>query len=67
MPRLLAAIFSYIQRPKFELFDLENDPYEGNNLAENPAYVGTLEVMLAKLKAFQERTDDPWMLKWKYE
>ncbi len=58
---------AYIHRPKFELYDLENDPHEVKNLAENPKYVKILGEMKEQLKAFQKRTNDPWIVKWKYE
>jgi N-sulfoglucosamine sulfohydrolase len=61
------TVGSYIQRPEFELFDLEEDPFEGTNLADRPEYAGALQIMIAKLKAFQDRTSDPWKLKWEYE
>jgi N-sulfoglucosamine sulfohydrolase len=61
------TVRSYIKRPKYELFDLENDPHEGNNLADNPLYEGTMAILLAKLKDFQQRTADPWIIKWEYE
>ncbi len=61
------SIEDYIHRPEFELYDLENDPWETRNLAGNPAFSVELERMKEKLRAFQERTDDPWILKWDYE
>jgi len=61
------SIEDYMQRPKFELFDLENDPWETRNLAELPAYKEDLELLKKKLYAFQERTNDPWILKWEYD
>jgi N-sulfoglucosamine sulfohydrolase len=61
------TVGSYMQRPEFELFDLENDPHEGRNLAADPTHAELLETMKQKLKQFQERTDDPWLLKWQYE
>jgi N-sulfoglucosamine sulfohydrolase len=61
------TVHSYINRPKFELFDLEADPHEGTNLAENPQYAETLERLTAELKEFQRRTNDPWIIKWRYE
>ncbi len=57
----------YIQRPEFELFDLEQDPYEANNLAEDPEYAEVREAMIEQLQEFQRRTDDPWILKWEYD
>ena len=57
----------YSHRPEFELFDLENDPYESKNLADNPKYEVVLAEMKDDLKAFQERTNDPWVVKWEHE
>lgn len=61
------TIESYTNREKFELYDLEVDPYETRNLAGNPAYKKDLEVLKKKLYDFQERTNDPWIVKWKHE
>jgi len=61
------SVDAYLHRPKFELYDLENDPHEVKNLAEDPQHQAKLEEMKAKLKAFQKRTQDPWIVKWNYE
>ncbi len=61
------TVRSYIHRPQFELFDLEADPHEGNNLASDPSHAETLQRLKAKLKEFQRATDDPWIMKWDYE
>jgi len=61
------SIEAYIHRPRFEFYDLENDPYEINNLADDPKHAKVFEELKGKLKAFQKRTKDPWILKWKYE
>ncbi|MHC4395751.1 MAG: sulfatase family protein [Planctomycetota bacterium] len=61
------SVEAYIHRPKFELYDLENDPHEIRNLAEKLKYVKVLKKLKDKLKAFQKRTDDPWIRKWEYE
>ena len=45
-------------RPKEELYDLENDPYELINLAGKPQYVTHLKRLRAELKGWQKRTDD---------
>ena len=58
---------AYLHRPAFELYDLENDPDEINNLASDPAHAELLAALKDKLKAFQEQTKDPWILKWEYE
>ena len=61
------TVRAYIHRPKFELYDLENDPDEIKNLADDKNYAAILEELKRKLKDFQERTDDPWILKWERE
>ena len=58
---------SYIYRPKFELFNLKNDPHEINNLAKQPEYRKILDEMTAKIIDFQKKTKDPWLSKWEYE
>ena len=61
------TVEAYLHRPKFELYDLENDPDEVKNLADDPTYEKVLSDLKTKLKAFQKRTNDPWLLKWDYE
>lgn len=57
----------YVQRPRFELFDLGSDPDELTNLADDPKHRDRLERMQAEMKEWQKRTGDPWLLKWTYE
>ncbi len=61
------SIDAYMHRPPFELYDLEEDPHEIHNLADSPDHVAILAELKEKLRAFQERTNDPWILKWEYE
>lgn len=61
------AVNKYLQRDRFELYDLQNDPSELKNLANNPSYQEVLEELQDKLKKFQTSTKDPWVSKWKYE
>ena len=61
------TVDDYTYRPEFELYDLEHDPYETRDLAGNPDYKAQLEELKGRLYAFQERTNDPWILKWEYE
>ena len=60
-------IDAYLHRPKFELYDLQKDPHEVVNLANDPKHAKILKELQDKLKAFQKRTKDPWILKWNYE
>ena len=61
------TVDSYINRPAFELYDVSSDPAETRNLASDPKFAATLETYKDKLKAMQQRTGDPWIMKWRYE
>lgn len=61
------TVGEYMHRPAFELYDIEIDPWESTNLAENPEHAETLEAYQAKLKKFQRDYHDPWVMKWDYE
>ena len=61
------TVGEYIQRPEFELFHISEDPNEKYNLADSGRHREVLERYKARLKAFQEATDDPWIMKWEYE
>lgn len=61
------SVDAYLHRPRFELYDLEQDPDEIVNLAEDDAYRDLVYDFCAKLKRFQEETKDPWLHKWEYE
>lgn len=55
----------YIYRPFFELFDLENDPYESKNLAYLPEFAEVRGELVKKIRSFQKNTNDPFIVKWK--
>jgi N-sulfoglucosamine sulfohydrolase len=55
------------QRPQFELYDLQADPDEIHNLANDPQHYELLVKLKQKLRDFQKRTGDPWILKWDRE
>lgn len=61
------SVDAYLHRPRFELYDLEKDPDEINNLAGDPAYATLLSDLQQRVRAFQDRTKDPWALKWDRE
>ena len=58
---------AYLQRPRHELYNIEADPHEVHNLAENPEFTQTLQTLQQRLKRFQEATRDPWVVKYRYE
>jgi N-sulfoglucosamine sulfohydrolase len=53
----------FLQRPEFELYDIQTDPDEVHNLATQPAHKARLKTMQDKLRKFQEDTQDPWAVK----
>jgi len=61
------SVKSYCNRPKFELYDLKNDPDEIVNLANDMQHKLILKRLIRKLQAFQRQTKDPWRSKWIYE
>ncbi|GAA3614959.1 sulfatase [Flavivirga amylovorans] len=61
------TVKDYMFRPEFELFNLTKDPSESINLAENDTYRETLESMKAKMKDFQLKTKDPWLIMWDHD
>ncbi|MGY8767530.1 MAG: sulfatase family protein [Pirellulales bacterium] len=46
------------QPPEFELYDLETDPFEFNNLAEDAKHTDQLSHLQQKLKTWQSQTGD---------
>jgi N-sulfoglucosamine sulfohydrolase len=61
------SVSAYEHRPQFELYDLEKDSDEIHNLADDAAHHEVLLTLQQKLKQFQKRTEDPWILKWQHE
>jgi N-sulfoglucosamine sulfohydrolase len=51
----------YFFRPPEELYDLENDPNEVNNLVKDPKHAAVLADLRGKLEEWQLRTEDPWL------
>jgi len=47
--------------PKYELYDLKNDPHEFTNLAENSAHQATLDRLSKELQRWRETTHDPML------
>jgi N-sulfoglucosamine sulfohydrolase len=58
---------TFLHRPRYELYDLRNDPDEIRNLAGSSRHRRVLDELLARLKQFQQDTHDPWFHKWTYE
>ena len=45
--------------PEFELYDLQNDPWEFHNLAGDPRYAEQFKRLKKRLAQWQEETNDP--------
>ncbi len=52
----------YGKRPKYELYDLQKDPHETKNIAEDPAYAGVKADLEKELMAELTRTGDPRLI-----
>ena len=61
------SVDAYLHRSVFELYDLESDSHEVNNLAEIPEYREILVSLQDRLRAYQKDTQDPWIAKWEHE
>ena len=59
-PRPYKALQNTISRPKVELYDIQNDPYEMNNLADDPEYSSQVDRLEKQLQQWMEQTDDPF-------
>lgn len=47
-----------ISKPRIEFYDLKNDPYELDNLADKAEYQAKINDMQAKLEAWMKKQDD---------
>lgn len=61
------TVEDFRHRPMIELYDLNQDPDELINLADDPAYAEVKAALLQQLSEFQTATKDPWLYKWDYE
>lgn len=57
-------VSNYKQRLKYELYDLENDSQELENLSGNASYKRIEDSLLASLQSHLIKTGDPWIGKW---
>ena len=57
-PDAQAKIDRVVKHPEFELYNIVNDPWELDNLANNPEYIQKVEEMHAQLKADMEKLND---------
>jgi len=57
-PAAQAKIDRVVKHPEFELYDIKNDPWELNNLADKPEHTQKLREMHVQLKADMEKLKD---------
>jgi N-sulfoglucosamine sulfohydrolase len=61
-PRFVQAAFARWKRPpRYELYDLKNDPHEWNDLAEDRAHLPVKIRLTKALIEMQKRTRDPFL------
>lgn len=60
-------VSDYLQRPQYELYDLNADTEEVNNLAYKPKYKAMMEYYIKRLYSFQHTTGDIWDVYQDYE
>ena len=61
------TVEQYMRRPEFELFDVQSDRYEANNLANKPGFLSILDEYKRRLREKQIELSDPWRRKWEHE
>jgi len=58
-PEVQAGYATWAQMPHYELYDLQADPYEWTNLADDPEHAEVKDRLIDAYEDWQRRTDDP--------
>ena len=58
------TVQQFLHRPQLELYDLEVDPWETHNLADDPMHETQKSSMIEELVLHLERQSDPWLRKY---
>ncbi|QDT10620.1 Choline-sulfatase [Planctomycetes bacterium K23_9] len=59
----LRLIDRYLHRDEIELYDLQNDPQELNNLAGQPSHMQKQRELSQSLNQWMTETSDPWLVR----
>ena len=60
-PHVRAAHARWSHPPRYELYDLQSDPHEWDNLADDPEHEATRERLIRALEEWQRRIRDPFL------
>ena len=60
-PRIQAGLKRFQNPPRYELYDLQNDPYEWMDLSDNPKLASVKRRLIEDLQAFRTDTSDPFL------
>lgn len=61
------SVASFLNRKKEELYDLQNDPDEAENLAGKSEVAAIQSELRGRLRAWQNATNDPWRILYREE
>jgi N-sulfoglucosamine sulfohydrolase len=61
------SVKGFLNRPREELYDLQNDPNELRNLANETEHAETLADLRRRLRTWQQETNDPWNILYRNE
>lgn len=62
--RIKQRMRSFLYRPAEELYDLDSDPHELHNLADDARFETQLATMRARLREWMQRRNDPELSHW---
>ncbi len=59
------TVEQFLNRPQLELYDLQADPWETKNLADEPEHANRKAAMVKELVSKLEKQGDPWLRKYR--
>ncbi len=60
-PLTYERALNFVKRPKLEFYNLDLDPYELNNLGNDPAHQQVIDKMIKELKGWMKDQQDPML------